>query len=82
MQNKGGRLPLTDSGQRRCFLCGAPGDIHIHHIDLDDDNNSADNLVDLCGSCRAAINKAGNLSREELLSIREEISEKLGSISS
>jgi 5-methylcytosine-specific restriction endonuclease McrA len=81
MQSKRGRAPIEESAERKCYLCGEPGEVHVHHIDLDDHNNTTDNLIDLCASCRKAVNRAANMNRDELLSIRKEISEKVVRIS-
>lgn len=38
-----------------CTLCNINNDLVVHHIDLNKENNSLDNLVVLCRSCHAKL---------------------------
>jgi 5-methylcytosine-specific restriction endonuclease McrA len=39
----------------KCGVCGEMEGLHIHHKDKDATNNSADNLIVLCGVCHKKI---------------------------
>jgi len=45
---------------RSCYTCGYDRVVDIHHIDSDRENNSPENLVDLCPSCHALITRGLN----------------------
>jgi len=44
-------LEVLERDNDTCQKCGSTEQIHIHHIDWDEDNNDLDNLVLLCNSC-------------------------------
>ncbi len=48
--------------RKRCLVCGEDMSItfHKHHINGNHNNNSSDNLVDICASCHAITYKAKN----------------------
>ena len=53
-----------------CTLCGSDGPLHTHHVDWDHQHNSPGNLLRVCLSCHLILHRVGELSQDELLSIR------------
>ena len=43
---------------RRCTLCGASEELHIHHVNLNKTDDNPDNLLTLCEICHARIHTA------------------------
>lgn len=44
-------LGILEKDNYTCQKCGSKKDIHIHHIDWNENNNDFENLIVLCNSC-------------------------------
>lgn len=58
-----------------CEVCGATENIHIHHIDGDDENNDIENLIPLCGSCHRKVHYQPDDGPEMIVELGERITE-------
>jgi len=45
------RREAHKSVKHRCEVCGTKANLHVHHIDLNYQNNLPENLQTLCSSC-------------------------------
>ena len=44
--------------KNKCFMCGydkCKNSLHVHHIDLNHENNDENNLITLCANCHGEI---------------------------
>ena len=67
---------LPQSQLAECYLCGAFGPFHRHHIDCNHKNNNPSNIVLLCEHCHVELHRAGKINRESLDFIRQQVIEK------
>ena len=42
---------IREIDNHRCRLCGIRAKLYVHHIDLDREHNTDDNLISLCAKC-------------------------------
>lgn len=49
------RETVLEEKGHSCTVCGAEGEVQIHHVDGDRNNNSLENLEPVCGSCHYKI---------------------------
>ena len=57
---------IEEQPLRYCAACGEDRTVDIHHIDGNHDNNSKDNLIDLCPTCHSILHRR-KISINELL---------------
>ena len=55
---------------RQCFLCGATTEIQRHHVD---GQRKDANTIYLCQICHAATHNTGDLSAQQLLTVRQKV---------
>jgi predicted Zn-ribbon and HTH transcriptional regulator len=61
-----------------CVVCGATDNIHVHHIDGDQSNNSAENRVKLCSRHHRRVHGNSQLSHlkdEKVLELKKKLPE-------
>ena len=58
------------SRDKVCKMCGKEGD-HVHHINLDKEDNSLNNLILLCKSCHSSIH--GKYIEKKMIPIIKEL---------
>ncbi len=58
---------------KECYMCGAKGTIHRHHVDWHHNHHDDANIIYLCARCHCELHKVGYLSQEELKAIRVKV---------